>query len=307
MVFYRYTYEKFDGNISLERTRTLLPIPYDNIAPHGAFTYRYYTSQAEISNEGQCYVVSIGYERRPPQSERHLTMRYNRYSFHYFIKGKGEYLGQPISAGQVLIVPPYEDLYFDSDAQDPIEFYYISIAGEWGKKMFDSIGIEHSARIYDCPFISKIPKIFYEALFEGYQDTDPSYSLMGVFMRLLGYHKKHIVSDETPHMETAYYYYCQAINYIDSYLLSGITPNDVAKFLNISYSYLRKIFSQYCNCSARDYILQKRFSYAAEKLCVTKCSVQQAAELIGYDDYVHFSKMFKKIIGVSPSKYRDTQ
>ena len=248
MSFYRYAYERFDGNVSLDYRRTLLPNSYDNIDPDKAFTYRYYTSEAEHANANQCYVVSVGYEHRPPQSQRHKNMRYNRYSFHYFIKGKGRYMGQPISAGQALIVPPFEELYFDSDPDDPIVFYYISVAGKGSETVFESVGYEQAPRIYDCPFISKIPQLFYEPLFENHQDTDPSYYLMSFFLRLMGYHKKHIVMENESHKESAYHYYCQAICYIESYLLSDISPNDVAKFLNISYSYLRKIFLEYCNC-----------------------------------------------------------
>lgn len=292
MSFYRYVYEIFDGNISLDRRRTLLPTSYDSIVPDKSFTYRYYTSEAENSNANLCYVVSVGYERRPPNSKRHHNLRYNRYTFHYFVKGKGEYMGKPISEGQVLIVPPCEELYFDSDPNNRIEFYYISVAGKGSETIFENTGFEHTPRLYDYPFIDEIPKLFYGPLFENHQDTDPSYYLMSFFLQLMGYHKKQNTMEKTPHKGPAYHYYCQAICYIESYLLSDITPNDVAKFLNISYSYLRKIFTEYCNCSVRDYILRKRFQYAADKLALTKCSVQNAAELIGYNDYVHFSKMF---------------
>ena len=307
MAFYRYVYELFDGNISLDRHRSLMPISYSLIDTVKPFTYRYYTSEADNSNADLWFVVSAGYERRPPQSQRHLNRRYNRYIFHYFTKGKGEYLGEPIRAGQALVVPPCEELYFDSDPDDPIEFFYISVAGKGSEILYEDTGFSLSRRLYDCPFIDKVSKLFLSALFDNHQDTDPSYYLMSFFLQLMGYHKKYNVLEESFHKEPAYHYYCQAIYYIDSYLLSDITPNDVAKFLNISYSYLRKIFAKYCNCSVRDYILKKRFRYASEKLALTKCSVQEAAELIGYEDYVHFSKMFKKIIGVPPSQYKNEQ
>ena len=204
----------------------------------------------------------------------------------------------------MLIVPPFEELYFDSDPKDNIEFYYISVAGKGCEALFENAGLDHSPRIYECPFISEIPRLFYGPLFENHQNTDPSYCLLGFFIQLMGYHKKQNIIKQSLHNEAAYQYYCQAICYIESYLLTNITPEDVAKFLNISYSYLRKIFSLYSDCSARDYILKKRFQYAANKLSLTKCSVQTAAESIGYSDYVHFSKMFKKIMGVSPSQYK---
>ena len=305
MSFYRYAYEAL-GNFSTSNyTRSLVPFRRDDVVSNPYFTYRFYTSEAENVSNQSCYVVSIGYERRPHNEKLQRARSYNRYSIHYFIKGKGRYNGEGLCGGKMLIVPPCENLFFESDPLHPLEFYYISVSGEGSEGLFKSVGVGMTACCLECPFISKIPDLFYSPLFERHQDTDPAFYLMGLLMQLMGYHKKHNIAEPEVVRGTAFYYYRQAICYIDSYLLSDITPDGIARFLNISGSYFRRIFSTYNENSVWEYILKQRFKYAASKLALTQCSVQEAAESIGYNDYVHFSKMFKKIIGVPPSVYRE--
>lgn len=306
MSFYRYYYETYIGSASADHHRSLIPLSRNDITATNPFTYRWYTSEAENTDSKTCYVVSIGYERRPHKDSGHYNRSYNRYCFHYFVGGRGWYNGEPILAGQMLIVPPCEELFFESDSENPLEFYYITVSGKGSEALFSSAGFELSTYLCECPFISQIPDLFFSPLFENHSDTDPSFYLMSFFLQLMGYHKKYNYTESSSYKGASFYYYSQAIFYIESYLLSDITPTDIADFLNISYSYLRKIFSQYCECSVRDYILKQRFKYAADKMVLTQCSVKEAAELIGYSDYVHFSKMFKKIIGTSPSLYRDS-
>ena len=45
----------------------------------------------------------------------------------------------------------------------------------------------------------------------------------------MGYHKKQNIIKQSLHNEAAYQYYCQAICYIESYLLTNITPEDVKR------------------------------------------------------------------------------
>ena len=307
MSFYRYAYEIYDGGTAPEYHRSLTPIPRENIAALGLFTYRYYTSESENQASDGCYVVSLGYERRPHGISKHRNSSYNRYSFHYFVKGTGSYQESPLGAGQLLMIPPCEPLYFESNPDDPLEFYYLSVSGDGSETLLRQAGFDRSVYLSECPFAAQIPQLFDAPLFEEHPETDPSFYLMGFFLQLMGRHKKHNVSAADLPKEKSYFYYSQAIHYIESYLLSDLSPKGIADFLHVSHSYLRKVFSLHCHCSVRDYILQKRIKYAADQLALTKCSVSEAANAIGYDDYTQFSKMFKKIMGTPPSHYRSSQ
>ena len=302
MSYYRYALELFFENGYYECHRSLTPLPYDSIIENDFFTYRHYTSETEKEDTENCYVVSIGYERRP--NDRATQLHYNRYAIHYFVGGKGTYQGQPIKAGQMLIVPPYKQRHFESDFSDPLEFYYVTVAGKGSVTIANNVGIGSEALLTECPFISHIPSLFYELLFVEHSESDPSLFLMGSFLKLMALHKNFSSRAQDVPKERSFFYYKQAIQYIEWYLLSDITPDDIASYLHISPPYLRKIFAKHCNCSLRDYLLQKRLRYAADQLSVTQCTVLTAANAIGYNDCAQFSKMFKKQMGVSPGEYK---
>ena len=53
-----------------------------------------------------------------------------------------------------------------------------------------------------------------------------------------------------------------------------------------------------------DYIASLRIQRAKELLQNEVLSIQEIAEQVGYNDYFYFTKVFKKVQGISPSKYR---
>ena len=53
-----------------------------------------------------------------------------------------------------------------------------------------------------------------------------------------------------------------------------------------------------------DYVTQLRIQRAKELLSDDSMSVSEIAEVVGYNDYFYFIKVFKKVQGISPSKYR---
>ena len=53
-----------------------------------------------------------------------------------------------------------------------------------------------------------------------------------------------------------------------------------------------------------DYLTELRISKSKELLCADELSVQDVAEQVGYRDLKYFSRLFKKLTGVSPSDYK---
>ncbi|MGL1892878.1 MAG: AraC family transcriptional regulator [Spirochaetaceae bacterium] len=83
-----------------------------------------------------------------------------------------------------------------------------------------------------------------------------------------------------------------------------VTVSDCAKFCNLSESYLRKVFSNFYGMSPRDYIVNMRLQYAKELLHYPEFSITDVALACGYESIHSFSKIFKKINGLTPSSYR---
>ena len=72
----------------------------------------------------------------------------------------------------------------------------------------------------------------------------------------------------------------------------------------LSESRLRVLFRQRTGMSPHAYLTALRVSTAKQLLESSAVSVGEAAKAVGFDDALYFSKVFKQVVGVSPSEYR---
>lgn len=97
-----------------------------------------------------------------------------------------------------------------------------------------------------------------------------------------------------------------AVNYInENYTSELLSISHLAKLCNITPEYFRKIFRERFGNSPICYINDMKITRARELLLSGMYSVNEAATLSGYTDFSHFSREFKKAVGVSPSEYRE--
>ena len=82
-----------------------------------------------------------------------------------------------------------------------------------------------------------------------------------------------------------------------------ITVAELSALCGISEVYFRKIFMHCFGISPKEYIVRKRMDYARRLLSLGEFEVSQVAIMCGYGEPCHFSREFKKRMGVSPKKY----
>lgn len=94
------------------------------------------------------------------------------------------------------------------------------------------------------------------------------------------------------------------IAYIRSNYMNKITLNDISDHVNLSVSHLSKVFKEEMNCNLSVYINQVRVENAKLFLLSNNIPLTEVAYLSGFEDQSYFSKVFKKITGLTPGKYR---
>ncbi|WP_182199981.1 phosphoenolpyruvate hydrolase family protein [Paraliobacillus salinarum] len=91
--------------------------------------------------------------------------------------------------------------------------------------------------------------------------------------------------------------------YIQLHYNQEITLNELAEILNLNRSYLSTLFKNKVGVSFQSYLIQFRMNRACEIIEEEKVLLKNVADMVGYTDYVHFSKIFKKTKGMSPKNY----
>lgn len=80
--------------------------------------------------------------------------------------------------------------------------------------------------------------------------------------------------------------------------------DSMAADVNMSRSYFQHLYSEVFGVSCMTDVISGKIEKAKEILSETGCTVSQAASMCGYDNEEHFMRQFKKIVGVTPTKYR---
>jgi two-component system response regulator YesN len=94
------------------------------------------------------------------------------------------------------------------------------------------------------------------------------------------------------------------IEYMDNHYTEDILLSTLSKKFNISLGYLSGLIKKETGITYSEYVINKRLNLAKELFKDHSLSIQDIVHRVGYKDYFHFNKLFKKHIGITPGKYR---
>ena len=96
----------------------------------------------------------------------------------------------------------------------------------------------------------------------------------------------------------------KAKDYIKAHVSDPLTVTDISAQFRLSPYYFSTLFKNLTGMCIRDYIVQERIEKAKVLLKNPNKKIQDIALESGYQDAAHFNRAFKKITGLSPSKFR---
>ncbi len=96
----------------------------------------------------------------------------------------------------------------------------------------------------------------------------------------------------------------KTLNYIDKNINQDLSNESLAKQLDLATNSFTRLFTKEVESSPQRYVKQKRIDKACILLHHTQKSIEEIADLTGFADRYHFSRIFKQITGNSPAMYR---
>ncbi len=236
----------------------------------------------ENRNLAQIYPVEFGYEKCLP---KHFFGPYIRryYLIHYIVDGTGTFENPKatynLEKGQAFLIRPGEVCTYYADVETPWEYIWIGLSGKLAEK-FDlcSDVFEPDASI----FLEMLNAEKYVNLAQEY--------LTGVCFKLycdiFNGNKKINYAD-------------RVINYINTNYMHNIKISDISNLLSLDRKYLARIFKSKTNMTIQEYLTHTRLT-EAKRLLEEGYNVAESAHMTGYNDYIVFSKAYKKYYGFSP-------
>lgn len=253
------------------------------------------------------YMINCGYEdcyfdfSCAPHTRKY-------YLIHYVTKGCGffEVGGEKheVKAGDIFIIRPNELVTYSSpDTENTWSFCWIGFSGSNAKHYIEETGLRNVDNVFHLlsdEFLSVISNCldYVESVhFEASQMLLNTYLLQALAIIC-----KKIKTE--PEKSKASYVVERAVRYIEYNYMNDISPSSAAKFFSLDRTYFYRIFKNSTGTSPVHYIMNYRIKKAAELLKSSSYSIGEIASFVGIHDIYYFSKLFKKVKGVSPSSYR---
>jgi AraC-like DNA-binding protein len=92
--------------------------------------------------------------------------------------------------------------------------------------------------------------------------------------------------------------------YIHEHQTEELSLGQVAKAVNMSSYYFCKMFKKVCGINFTDYVARVRIEKSKNLLLNPNLRVSEIAFEVGFQSLTHFNRVFKKILGQSPTDYR---
>ena len=97
----------------------------------------------------------------------------------------------------------------------------------------------------------------------------------------------------------------KAMSFIEGNFERQIQLSDAADAASVSPAYLSRLFGEHMDTSFIDYLTVMRVERAEKLIRETRMNIKEVSFAVGYQDPNYFSKIFRKVVGISPSMYAE--
>jgi len=236
--------------------------------------------------------MHFGYEKCIPGHYFGPAVR-TYWLIHYVVSGSGIYqIGDKtykVKEGEMFVIEPFVETYYEADSITPWSYIWVGFTSRSNLP----------CRLSDVIMCPEAEKIFHQMkLCEKFSSGRTQYLSARLWDLFALLSEKENFSHTDPVSE--------ALDYIHSEYMYGITVNELAQRLHLERTYFSVIFKKKTGVSPKQYLLSYRMEAAASLLKKGSINVSVAAHSVGYPDLYNFSKMFKRYFGVSPTQYAKT-
>jgi AraC-like DNA-binding protein len=240
--------------------------------------------------------------------EFHSKVNYKTGDFHwshstqifYHLAGEAilSYNGRKVQVAQhdIFIVPPHTQFVYQGWR---VKYYWLGVAGAWPAVLGNGSAVRHLSIREDTDLSARFVEIREALILQR-----PGYPVkaVGIFYELVA-RIEELTSGSADARSTYPETVRNAMTYLSENHAYPYRAAETAAAVNVSPSHLRALFEKWVGESPRRFQTRYRISRACRLLRDQQLSISEAAMEVGYDDVRHFSRVFKRMIGVSPSQF----
>ncbi|GIP24358.1 AraC family transcriptional regulator [Paenibacillus sp. J22TS3] len=259
-------------------------------------------------HHSELYLTQFGVENCIPGHFYGPAVR-EHYLLHYILDGEGvfEVGGRRyhLKKGQGFLICPDIITYYQADVLNPWSYCWVGFHGTLAEWLLKQAGLTQASPIlhYDRDdMIYQYVQLMIES--KAYIKARET-RLTGLLYMLLSLLVEYGPAVPPSEKESRAEIYVEKVtDFIEMNYAQKITIEDIAHFIGLNRSYLGSLFKQQMNASIQEYLVRYRINKACEMMEHAELTIGDISRSVGYNDPLLFSKVFKKVKGISPKHYR---
>lgn len=255
------------------------------------------------------HITDIGYY---PKAKFHYRERLHGIDQHiiiYCIEGKGwveiEKSKQTINPGDFIVIPAEKAHCYAADENDPWTIYWVHFKGHLVKHIVELMVNQlknYKGYIHYNEARTRLFDEIYLNLERGYSIDNLYYVNMCfwhfltslIFDEKFNYPGKRKTTDQVD----------LSIDFMQKHLHTILSLEDIARSVNLSASHYSAIFRKKTGFAPIEYFNHLKIQKACQFLQFTDLRIKEISAELGIEDQYYFSRMFSKLMAISPNDYR---
>lgn len=263
---------------------------------------------------GDLYVTDIGYF---PKAEHHFRERpegSDAWILIYCAEGSGwvELQGRSktitLASHSLLVIPAGLAHKYGAAVHDPWSIYWFHFKGLQAAAFTGQLGLSGEPLTLSLSGFVRFTELFgqiYHTL-TGEAYSQQHHILASQTLRYL-ISTIGLAASRSRHEERVAQYMERVILYMNEQLANTVTLAELARHAGLSKPHLTQLFKQSTGHPPMDYFHRLKIQRACQLLDLTDLSVKEIGGELGISDPYYFSRMFKKVMGHSPTAYRNIE
>ncbi|MBQ2923516.1 MAG: AraC family transcriptional regulator [Tyzzerella sp.] len=210
-----------------------------------------------------------------------------------------------VTAGHMVLYRPKEPQKYEYYGEDQTQVYWVHFTGGNVTNILRSYNLTDDKKVFYCGSGLEYQNLFRNMIYElqmckeNYAEMLEMY-LRQIFIMLQRYFISASRTDNARVVEEI----DKATAYFNEHYSEDISIDEYAENNHFSVSWFIRNFKQCTGSTPMQYILSKRIYNAEILLQNPSYNVTEISRIVGYDNPLYFSRIFKKTKGLSPSEYR---
>jgi AraC-like DNA-binding protein len=236
---------------------------------------------------------------------------------HFVLKGTGRVLASDmeyrVGPGECFAFFPHQIAYYESDKQDPWEYYWLGFEGGWSDDLMKEAGFSEELIVRSIVEEEKLFALMQSGIDLGMRAENALYFL-GTLQQVLHHLISHRAAAEERMDSSKRMYnplgneYVRIVtSIIETSYRERLSVDEMASRMGLNRSYLTTLFKEHTGMPIKEYLMEYRLQQSILRLQRTNYTVKQSALESGFNDPLYYSRLFKARYGVSPHDYRAAQ